>query len=382
LGYKVKRLEKNLNIITLNIPYPPDYGGMIDSYFRIKTLHDLGVKIHLHCFTYGRGPAPEIETLCESVNYYRRRMFFFRQFSCLPFIVNSRRSGRLIRNLLNNNFPVLFDGLHTSYLLDHPLLEGRRKFVRLHNIEHNYYMSRARHESNPFRKIYFRLESFRLKQFEKVLSSACAVFPVSGSDHGYFNSKYKNSVYIEPFHPFNDITIKTGSGNYILYHGDISVNENEDIARMLITEVFSKVDFQCILAGKKPSGMIKRLVSNYSNIKLVGDPDNNTMMDLAVNAHIHLIPAAEPDGFKLKLLIALMAGRHCVVNNAMISGPGLMESITIADTPSEMIEAITRLMKIPFTEEMIAERKRIIASRYSNISNAGKMIEVIFRDGS
>jgi hypothetical protein len=355
---------------------------MIDSYFRIKALYDLGVKIHLHCFTYGRSPAPEIETLCESVDYYRREKAILRQFSLLPFVVNSRRSEKLLSKLTSNDFPLLFDGLHTSFLLNHPKLSARDKFVRLHNIEHNYYQSRARHEKNFLKKIYFCLESFRLRKFEKILSGATTVFPLSYPDHEYFSSKCRNSVCIEPFHPYKDISIAAGSGNYILYHGDMSVNENEDIVMMLAHDVFSKIDYQCVIAGRNPSAGIKNLVSQYNNIKLAADPGNSEMMDLVTNAHIHLIPSAESDGFKLKLLSAFIAGRHIVTNNITLRGSGALESVIIANTPAEMVDAVTRLMKIPFNEDMISVRRRIFALRFDNETNATKMMDVIYRDDS
>ena len=82
-------MSDHLHIVTLNIPYPPDYGGMIDSYYRIKALHDLGVKIHLHCFEYGRTRSPELNRLCETVHYYPRKTSFWFQFSILPYIIFS-----------------------------------------------------------------------------------------------------------------------------------------------------------------------------------------------------------------------------------------------------------------------------------------------------
>ena len=44
--------DKHLHIISFDIPYPPNYGGVIDVYYKIRTLHKLGIKIHLHCFEY------------------------------------------------------------------------------------------------------------------------------------------------------------------------------------------------------------------------------------------------------------------------------------------------------------------------------------------
>ena len=41
-----------LNIICFDVPFPADYGGAIEEFYKIKSLHAAGVKIYLHCFVY------------------------------------------------------------------------------------------------------------------------------------------------------------------------------------------------------------------------------------------------------------------------------------------------------------------------------------------
>ena len=36
-------MNKYLNIVSLNVPYPPNYGGVIDIYYKIKALKAVGV---------------------------------------------------------------------------------------------------------------------------------------------------------------------------------------------------------------------------------------------------------------------------------------------------------------------------------------------------
>ena len=66
-------LSYNLNIVSFDVPFPANYGGVIDVYYKLLWLHKAGVKIHLHCFTYGRKPSKELEALCEKVYYYERK---------------------------------------------------------------------------------------------------------------------------------------------------------------------------------------------------------------------------------------------------------------------------------------------------------------------
>ena len=88
--------DKHLHIVSFNVPYPPDYGGVIDVFYKIKALKEAGVQIHLHCYEYGREAAPELDTLCKSVNYYHREKRLRDLSSLKPFIVKSRRDSAYV----------------------------------------------------------------------------------------------------------------------------------------------------------------------------------------------------------------------------------------------------------------------------------------------
>lgn len=373
-------MSNNLNIITLNIPYPPDYGGMIDSYYRIKSLHSLGVKIHLHCYQYGRLHSKELESLCETVNYYPRKSGIFYLFSALPYIISTRQSKSLLECLLKNDYPIFFDGLHTTFLLKHPALTNRKKMIRAHNIEHYYYKTLADYETNFLYRLYFRFESLKLKRYEKVLINADSIFSISDSEQKYFGDIFNNSVYIAPFQPYTEPESLPGYGEYILYHGDLSVNENIAVADSLISDVFSKISFPCIIAGKNPSKQLLVKASRYSNIRIISNPDKSEMKNLILNAHIHLIPAFATNGFKLKLLYALYSGRHCIINSTFDMTSSVTRLCHIVKSNIEIIEKIQQLMNMEFTKEMINERKKPLSDNYSNLKSAKKLIDLIFTD--
>ena len=47
-------ITKEIHIVTFDIPYPVNYGGVIDVFYKIKALKEAGIKIHLHCFYHKR----------------------------------------------------------------------------------------------------------------------------------------------------------------------------------------------------------------------------------------------------------------------------------------------------------------------------------------
>src|SRR5687768_14831458 len=119
-----------LHIISLDVPFPPDYGGMVDVFYKVKNLHEAGVKIYLHCFEYGRGEPKQLEDYCEEVFYYKRKTGIKGISLRLPYMMYSRRDEALLNNLKRIDAPILFEGVHTAYYLSHPLLEGRFKLMR------------------------------------------------------------------------------------------------------------------------------------------------------------------------------------------------------------------------------------------------------------
>ncbi len=89
-------------------------------------------------------------------------------------------------------------------------------------------------------------------------------------------------------------------------------------------------------------------------------------------------PLISSNGFKIKFLMALYAGRHCIVNSVIGENALLSNLCHIADSDSEIITKIHSLMNIPFTEEMISERKKILSVNFDIRRSAEKLIESIF----
>ena len=134
--------DKYLHVVSFDIPDPPNYGGVIDVYYKLKTLHKKGIRIILHAFEYpGRDRSDNLLNYCQVVHYYPRLLGFKSAVSGKPYIVSSRKSEQLLENLCRDDHPILFEGLHSCYYLGHPRLENRFKIYRESNIEHRYYFN-------------------------------------------------------------------------------------------------------------------------------------------------------------------------------------------------------------------------------------------------
>ena len=368
--------ENHLHIIAFDVPYPANYGGVIDVFYRVKALSEAGVKVHLHCFEYGRGEQ-EILNRCHEVKYYKRDTSFGKQLSLTPFIVNSRKSEALVLDLLKDDYPILCEGLHTTAVLLDKRLRSRKVFVRAHNVEHDYYNGLAEVERCGWKRLFYHVEAWKLRRYEPVLKNAAGIFAISQKDADYFKHYYNNVTLVPGFSAIDSVCSETGRGEYVLYHGNLSVRENEDAAKWLIENVFAELDLHCIVSGLNPSDKLKKLVDTYTNVTLMANPDDAEMIDLLRQAQVNILVTNQPTGLKLKLLNALYNGRFCLVNSDMVKGTSLDTLCVVADEPKQMIAEIKRLMEEDFTEDDIEKRDAQMRQLYDNEANALKIVEAI-----
>ncbi len=365
--------EMHLHIVAFDVPYPPDYGGVIDVFYKIKALHAIGVKIHLHCFIYGRPKAQELEQYCVGVTYYKRANMWKGFLSDKPFIVQSRNAKQLEVVLMQDNYPILFEGLHCTYLLPYQFLTKRLSMLRMHNDEAKYYFDLAKREKGFFNKLYFYEEYRRLLRYEQVLKFAKIILCISQSETERYNKKFSTAKYLGPFHGNTEIKSLIGIGTYVLYHGNLEVSENEEAALYLLENVFSRLDVPFIIAGNKPTARLKYAANKIQTVTLIPDPDKNTIDNLVSEAHINILPTFQNTGIKLKLLNALYRGRFCLVNSVMVSNTGLEKYCVIAADAEQMRNEVLVLMQENFSQEMINARKNLL-TEFSDNHEAEKII--------
>ncbi len=372
--------ENHLHIVAFSIPYPANYGGVIDVFYKLKALHLAGIKIHLHCFQYDREEAPELNRYCTSVTYYRRQTGFATQLSFKPYIVESRKSEALLKNLQTNNYPILFEGLHSCYYLNHKSLQGRILIYRESNIEHHYYYNLFKSERNPARKAFFLVESLKLKFYQKKLKFATKMLVVSQTDCDYLSGKFpaKSVIYLPSFHGNSEVKSLSGKGEYVLYHGNLSVGENALAAEYLVKEIFNDIKIPFKIAGLNPSESLKKLVASYKNIKLVPNPPKDEMEALIRNAQINVLVTFQATGLKLKLLNTLYNGRWMLVNQEMLAGTGLESLCEIACNAAEMKKKIISLFNSEFDQNQLVARNELLRKRFSDEANANKLISEVF----
>lgn len=378
-------MEKHLHIIDFTVPYPADYGGVIDLFWKLPALQKAGVQIHLHCFNYGRGEQKELNKYCVSVQYYQRNTGVKGFSKSIPYIVSSRKNELLFNNLLQDDYPIFMEGVHSTYLLNDKRFKQRKKFVRIHNVEYDYYNHLAQTASSFVKKMYYLRESKLLKNYEfSMAKKATAFWGVTKKDVDVYRNELgcNNIDFLPLYLPNNwDIQIKEGIGGYCLYQADLSVDANERAAIWLLKEVFSTMELPLVIAGKNPSEKLEQLAHSFNHTCIVANPNEQEMQDMIAKAHINILPSYSNTGIKLKLLNALFNGRHCVVNDATVEGTGLEKLCHIANDATTMQHTIEQLFSQSFSNCEIGMRKELLNKIFNNDNNAAQQVEWIWGEG-
>lgn len=372
--------KRTLHIVAFDVPFPANYGGVIDIFYKIKAIYEEGIDIKLHVYNYGRKLSKsELSKYCSEINYYSRKIYKNPFMGTLPYIVNSRNSSDLLNNLQKDQAPILFEGLHCTYYLAHPSLQNRVKIVRTHNIEHNYYKHLESSESKYFKKYFFRIEAEKLKKHQEILKHANIIAAISPNDTSYFNKKFGNTIYIPAFHSNNKMVKPDNKGDFVLYHGNLSVPENYNAAKQLILNVFSKIKTCAIIAGNNPPKELITLCNMHQNVELKYNLSSDEIHQLIENAHINVLYTNQNTGIKLKLLNALYLGRFSIVNSLMVEGSGLEKLCTISNNFQNIIQNINTLTKTDYTENHFTDKKLFLEKNFNNTIGVKKLIKHIYK---
>lgn len=337
-------MNKSIHVVSFDVPFPPDYGGVLDVWLRAKGLKKLGYSVILHCYEYGRGRNHDFSEIADEIYYYDRKNGVKSAISNLPYIVKSRNSEKLLVRLLADDFPVLLEGQHCTFWVRELIRNNQKVAVRMHNIEWQYYRDLAKDAKTTSERLFFSLEARKLRKHESQLKQV-PLLCISKSDQEYYRNLGFQTTYL-PVTINPDLVLSPLEGApFALYHGNLAVPENREAIERLIQEnKRQKFDLPVVIAGKNPgTALVKKIeAQGWTCVANPGDPELN---DLMRSCTLHLLIGFKSSGIKLKVIRALLTQKPCIATKEMTGTSGLENYCKLWDPVSPLADTIQKVAR-------------------------------------
>lgn len=359
--------KNDLHIVSFDVPYPANYGGVMDVYHKIKALKDEGLSVALHCFHYGRSEQEELLNICREVHYYPRNTGLMSQLSATPYIVSSRNHPSLLNQLALDDAPILFEGLHTTYYLGHPKLEGRKTAVRVHNLEADYYKALSKQSQSLYKKSYYSIESRKLKYFDKRLAKADVLFCLSKQEQAYYRGIHPDARYLPVFHPFKkrETSLIDHISEEAIYFGNLAVEENIRAVEFLI-ELFSELNHSLKIAGRGAESDLVKKMAACRRVEYLGELSDSDLRRSIAESKVCCLPTPQSTGIKLKWVQALFQANEIVLNHKMLVDEQFKDFCRLAESKEDWQRQLLEAFSSTLEEERIRERIKIASESYDN----------------
>jgi hypothetical protein len=256
-------------------------------------------------------------------------------------------------------------------------LDGRKKLLRAHNVEHKYYNQLAQN-SGGFRSIIFSREAQCLEEYEaKQAKKFDHVFTISPADQDWFTQQGANSIHVQPFHGFNQQETLPGKGDYMLYQGDLSIEINQRAVLELIRHIPRGFELPLVVAGRSGESAFESKIRDFANIQREVDVTPSKMTELIRNAQLLLVHSLHAEGMKMKIYPSLYQGRHILANTISGTKTRLDEAMHFYEDVSQLPALLNKYKSLPFTEADIKSRENIIQDIPSDQTKAQQIIQYL-----
>ena len=368
--------SKKIHFVSMDVPFPPNYGGIIDVFYKLKAFHQLGVKVYLHVYGSASEGIEDLKQFAEEVYYYpiKKNPFYF--LNPKPFSVKSRNGKALLKNIKKVKAPIFFESFRTTDFLSIDELNDYPKYLRLHNIEQKYFEGLANSESDKVKQMMYNLESNKYVKYEQIISKMDEVFTLSKAEQDYTFKKYKKGKFIPVFHGNETLPELEDFGKFVLYHGDLRIADNCKVVEYLI-DVFKESEYPLVIASSIKEEWVKGKINAYQNIKFVKLKNFSHLLELFQDAHINIAWSFQESGTKLKVVNALFNSRFSVINKNIIDDEKIASLCYEANNTLEILHCVDQLMQKPFKPNK--KYKEILENYLNDKKNAELILKEIFK---
>ena len=248
-----------------------------------------------------------------------------------------------------------------------------------HNIESNMMLLRYERENIFLKKIYFKREAQKIKNYERKICKTCVLnLVVSDLDAirlkntvGDDNIKITivpNGVDLEYFNP--STTIERGGKKGLIFAGGMGYYTNREAVLYFLSEIWPLLqkdnpERPATIIGRNPP---KELLDATCNSNLFAPGFVDDVRPYFNKAKIYICPIKNGGGTRLKIIDALAMKKPIIATGLAVEGLDLVEGehYLRAEKPTEFVENIKRIESDNNLCQKLAEAGRqFVESRYS-----------------
>jgi glycosyltransferase involved in cell wall biosynthesis len=373
-------------VFTPYLPYPPDTGGKIRSYYLLRAL-TARFDVDLYTVYHGKGPSDEnvraLQKHCRRVvlfhlrKSWRTRDLVWRTLSPLPRVVDHFHTSHSLeqarQHLCNGGYDVVVaDEIcmtpYAELAPDLPRVISRQK------IDHVHYRETAMARPWGLDKVLDFIEATKLQRYERAKMPLCqACVACSKKDAQLIQRDapkvpmvvIPNGVDLSTFVPSRHPGSRCPT---LLYVGAMDYYPNSDAVQFFFRTMYEPLrqavaNLRVQVVGHTPLPEIRQL-AELPGVEVTGSvPDVRPYYEQAT---VFIVPLRLGGGTRLKIVEAMAMGLPVVSTTIGVEGldvrPG--ENILIADDAASFTDAVLRLLRDPDLRHRITEGGQVLARHY------------------
>jgi polysaccharide biosynthesis protein PslH len=374
-------------LLTITSPIPANNGVKMRTSSILNALAAEGHEVVLVTFadqSESNGRHPELSKICKrviSVPHALKSLSSSRDYvgrakqliSGLPYGVGGLRSVEMATQLAQLLGPRTVDVIlceQTDLLVNTPAPLPLPLIVDFHNVDYLILERYLRFERNPAKRLYARLESQKLREWER---RACqlATVAMACSEHDRVIlqqmrtdlpiSVVPNVVDINEYHPGDNWNVPK-----ILFQGGMDWYPNRDAVEFFVAEILPLIrnqipDARFVVAGRNPPEEFRRRLCQVPGVEFTG-----TVPDMRVeiaSAAVCVVPLRIGSGTRLKILEAAAMAKPIVSTHLGAEGLNFLngKEIMLEDDFAAFASTVVRLLTSPSERRQLgqAARKRV-----------------------
>ena len=335
-----------------------------------------------------------VDIECDTKYAGKFRLALSSLFSLTPYSIRWLTSDvykKLLNELLTDNSydMIWFD---TISLVQYNLttkIDNSFTILNHHNIESDMMFRRAGKEKNILKKIYYLIEAYKLKNYERNkvcnfdINVTCSPLDSKRIEHispGIVTRVIPNGVDTKFFLPNSTVIADPYS---LVFIGGMSWYPNREAMLFFARQIWPLLkeripSIKMNVVGECPPQELLELAKLDSNFHVHGFVDD--VKKYFNEAGIYVCPISDGGGTKLKILDALAMGKPIVANPVACEGIDVIngKNVSFAEKPEDYVNKICELADNPTMRiEMGRNNRQLILDKYSYDVIGRDLLELI-----